>query len=553
MRNILFTFLCLFLLTSFASGQDVQVMRSDSLARIDGENFLIHTIQPRQTLFSIAKAYGMTLSRLVFCNPGIIDGIQPGQHIRIPKVYLDEVLKEKATEPLRADGEFIRYQVPAKQTLYSIAKEHGTTVTALQEANPELEQGLKVGSTIRIPVKRLIPKEQTERVELKGMPPAVIEVAPVANGPAVSKKREDSGVYQVSVLLPFFLSENDSVLRSDGINAPEIFKRSHMALHFYEGLLMALDSVRSTGLDVRLRVFDTGNSEERVGRIISEGKLGGSDLIIGPFYSGGFQKAATYAQEQRIPIVTPTMQGKQILEGNGLVLKVLPSEEQMMVALGRHLSKLKGTNNLVLHYGKPDQQVLLWRLRSGLDAKADGQRVSFPAIDISKGIRDSVFHRLSQSKPNHLVILTSEESRVASLVRSLSSWSKDLDITVYGLSDWPKFRNVEADHWDRLNLHVPDAVAIDFADVSTERFIRDFRKRFGTEPNTFAYRGYDIGIHFLRALPGIRAEGIDHMLRVKDRGIQCDFDWKRQDGGGLENTVPRIVDYTDLMVTFKRP
>jgi len=553
MRNILLTFFCLFVLTSVASGQDAQVFRSDSLARIDGENYLIHTIAPRQTLFSIAKAYGMTLSRLVFCNPGIIDGIRPGQHIRIPQIYLDEVLKEKATEPMQADGEFILYQVPAKQTLYAIAKEHGTTVTALQEANPGLEQGLKVGSTIRIPVQRLIPKEQAERVELKGMPPSVAPVTPVVQEPPVGKKREDSGVYQVSVLLPFFLSENDSVLQSDGINAPEIFKRSHMALHFYEGLLMALDSVRSTGLDVQLRVFDTGNSEERVGRIVSEGKLSGSDLIIGPFYSGEFQKAATFAQEQRIPIVTPTMQGKQILEGNAMVMKVLPSEEQMMVALGRYLSKLKGTNNLILHYGKPEQQLLLWRLRSGLDANAEGQRPSFPAIDISKGMRDSVFHRLSQSRPNHLVFLTSEESRVASLVRSLSSWSKDMDITVYGLSDWPKFRNVEADHWDRLNLHVPDAVAIDYADESTERFISDYRKLYGTEPNTFAFRGYDIGIHFLRALPGIRAEGIDHMLRVKDRGIQSDFDWKRQDGGGLENTVPRIVDYTDLMVTFKRP
>lgn len=553
MRNILFTLVSFLVLASSASGQDVQVLRSDSLARIDGENYLIHTIQPRQTLFSIAKAYGMTLSRLVFCNPGIIEGIQPGQHIRIPNAYLDEVLKEKPAEPLRADGEYILYQVPAKQTLYAIAKEHGTTVTALHEANSQLVDGLKVGSTIRIPVKRLIPKEQTERLELKGMPPAVAEITSTAVESASVKKREDSETYQVSVLLPFFLSENDSVLKSDGINAPEIFKRSHMALHFYEGLLMALDSVRATGLDVHLRVFDTENSEERVGRIISEGKLGGSDLIIGPFYSGEFQKAAIYAQEQRIPIVTPTMQGKQILEGNAMVMKVLPSEEQMMVTLGRHLSKLKGTNNMVLHYGKPAQQVLLWRLRSGLDAHADSQRSSFPAIDISKGVRDSVFHRLSQLKPNHLVILTAEEPQVASLVRSLSSWSKDFEITVYGLSDWPKFRNVEADHWDRLNLHVPDAIAIDFADVDTERFIRDFRKHYATEPNTFAYRGYDIGIHFLRALPGIRAEGIDHMLRVKDRGIQCDFDWKRQDGGGLENTVPRIVDYTDLMVTFKRP
>jgi LysM repeat protein/ABC-type branched-subunit amino acid transport system substrate-binding protein len=531
-----------------AYAQEVSVLRTDSALTADGEAFLIHRVEPRQTLFSIAKAYGMTLSRLVFCNPGVIEGIQPGQFIRIPKVYLDELSRERSQEPVRTDGGFILYEVQAKQTLYAIAKEHNTTVTALTEANPELEQGLKVGSIIRIPVERLISADMTERVELKGMTPA----PPKAETNVV--KREARGSYTVSVLLPFFLSQNDSLLKMEGsTNAPEVYKRSEMALHFYEGLLIALDSVRATGLDVKLNVFDTENSEERVTRMTNEGKLKGSDLIIGPFYAGEFQKAAEYAQEHRIPIITPTIQGKQVVEGKGMVMKMIPNDEQMMASLGRFVSRLKGTNNLVLHYGKPDQQVLLWRFRGALRADADGQRPSFPAVDISKGLRDSVAHRLSSTRPNHIVIITPDEAKVASIVRTISGWTKDKDITVYGMSDWPKFKNVEADHWDRMKLHVPDPFAIDYADPETEKFILAFRKRFGTEPNTFAYRGYDIGIHLLRALPGLRSEGVDYMLKVKDRGIQSDFDWKRLEGGGLENIAARIVDYSGLMMTLKRP
>jgi non-ribosomal peptide synthetase component E (peptide arylation enzyme) len=33
---------------------------------------------------------------------------------------------------------YVLYEVPAKMTLYSVAKEHNTTVTALMAANPEL-------------------------------------------------------------------------------------------------------------------------------------------------------------------------------------------------------------------------------------------------------------------------------------------------------------------------------------------------------------------------------------------------------------------------------
>jgi hypothetical protein len=128
-----------------------------------------------------------------------------------------------------------------------------------------------------------------------------------------------------------------------------------------------------------------------------------------------------------------------------------------------------------------------------------------------------------------------------------------MNITVYGLSDWPDFRNVEMDYFDKMKLHVPEPFRVDYEDEATQRFILEFRNRYSTEPNTFAYRGFDIGIHFLRALPGIRKEGAAHMLKVKDRGLQSDFDWKQESGQGFENGSPRIVNYTGLKATFERP
>lgn len=544
MRIILTLFI--FLMPLVLLGQDAQVLRSDSIVKVDGEDFLIHRVGPKQTLFSIAKAYGMTLSRLVFSNPGVMEGIQPGQYVRIPKVYLDELLQQKPAEPLRTDGEFVLYEVPAKMTLYSIAKEHNTTVTALMAANPELEGGLKVGSTIRIPVERLISKEQNGRIE---MTPRTAQVTPE---PAKIRPAA-TGAFHVSVMLPFFLNENDSLFHGQPSAKPEVFSRSEMALHFYEGLLIAADSIRALGIDVRLRVFDTQNSESRVQGIISKGDLKGSDLIIGPFYSGTFKLVAAHAKELGIPIVSPTIQGAQIIEGNPMVFKLIPTEEQMMVALGRYLSKLKGTNNIVMHYGRPEEQTLLWRLRRGLDSGGAANRVTFKSVDASKGLRDSVFQHMSSKLPNHLVVLTKQEARVASLARTVSTWGEKMDITVYGLSDWPDFRNVEMDYYDKMKLHVPEAFRIDYEDEATQRFILEFRNRYATEPNTFAYRGFDLGIHFLRALPGIRSEGPVHMLKVKDRGLQCDFDWKQEPGQGYENGGPRIVDYTGLKASFVRP
>ena len=550
-------FVTIFLLMSAlppAIAQEVVVTRSDSLARIDGEDFLIHRVASKQTLFSIAKTYGVKLSRLVFSNPGILEGIQPGQFVKVPKAFLDEVTETpKRTIPSSTDGGYILYEVPPRMTLYSISREHGTTVTALQEANPELQDGLRVGMTIRIPVQRLLSDADTMRVELPASRRDTAVSMPLAvRGPILASKR-DSGVFEVAVLLPFFLQENDSLLRYEGSLPPKVHSRSAMALHFYEGLLIAADSIRATRLDVRLRVFDTGNSETKVEKLLANGAAKGCDLIIGPFYSGEFKKVADKAAALQIPVVTPTVQGRQVIEDNPWVFKIMPTEERMMEMLGQHLSRLKATNNLILHFGKSEQQLLLWRLRTGLEHDTLRAVPSFPAYDVSNGLRDSIFHRLSPVQPNHIIVLSNDEAKVAKMVRTLAGWAKETDITVYAPSSWPRFRNVEVEHWDRLKLHVPDPFCIDYDDEVTEQFIYAFRERFSTEPSTFAYRGYDIGIHFLRALPGLRAEGLSYIQRLHDHGLQSDFKWARITDGGFENISPRILDHTGLKLNCISP
>lgn len=50
------------------------------------------------------------------------------------------------------------HKVQSGQTLFALARRYGATVQAIQEANPVLQQGLKVGQTIKIPYGKTLPK-----------------------------------------------------------------------------------------------------------------------------------------------------------------------------------------------------------------------------------------------------------------------------------------------------------------------------------------------------------------------------------------------------------
>jgi len=529
----------LFCIATVSSGiaQELVITPSDSIVKIDGKEYVIHSIQSKQTLFSIAKVYRVKLSSIAFDNPGVMDGIQPGQYLKIDRTLLGETTIIEATEKkLELDGGYILYNVPSKKTLYAISKEYNTTISALLDANPELADGLKVGTTIRVPVQKLLPVTQDAKVEMIGLPDMIKQEAP-----------RIGQMVNVVLMIPFYLDQNDTLEAGfTELQGEQIFDRSEMGLHFYEGVLIALDSLSVLGYEVNIRVIDTENRPWKIQQLIKNGLLSNADLIIGPFYSKVFEAVANFGYQNCIPVVTPTIRSKRVINGNPYVFKVIPSHEKMIAQLGSYLALSDSTNNLIVHYGKADEQLLLWRFRQGLEKTDTNFVAKFPAFNVYKTGKDSLNLMLSLTKRNNVVVLSDNEARVSSLVRSLSDWSMDTYIVAYTPNSWHRFKSLDIDHFDRLRVHMPMPFFVSYESLETQLFVQRFKNTFKTEPNSFAFRGYDIAMHFIQNLDGIKQVGPEYMLGVKDKGLQNDFDWHQSAGNGMENSLARIIDYTNL-------
>lgn len=546
MRTTAFIILSsIFLFVLQVNGQEFLVEKSDSTAKIDGQVYLIHTTKAKETLFSIAKAYAVKLSRIAFDNPGVLDGLKLGQDLRILKSAMGETLEnEESPTKLDTDGQYVLYTVPKKQTLYAISKEFNTTVTAIQDANPELANGLKVGSTIRIPVPKMLGQDQTEKVEMVGLPDMVKKETLVIEAvQAVS-----SGPVNVTLLLPFHLVENDTVhARLMPGEQEKIYDKSEMALQFYEGFLLAVDTLNQLDYKVKLKVIDTENRAWKASEMAQKGWFDNSELIIGPFYSKVFTEAANYALEHRIPIVSPTIKGIDIVSKNPFVFKLLPTDETLLSDMARYLSQSDSTNNLILHYGAADEQSMIWRFKQGLEG-VGYLPAKFPTYDLNKSGLDSLRYKLSPSKRNNLVILSNNQVRLAGLLRKLSGWAEDRRIVVFAPESWRQLKNLEVDHFDDLRIHMPVAMQVDYEQLEVQQFVLKFREKFNAEPSSFAFRGYDIAMHFVRNMDGIRKKGVDYMESVREKGFQTEFGWKRIPEGGFENSRCRMIDHTDLNV-----
>lgn len=127
----------------------------------------IHEVLPKETRFSIAKLYGITLSDLVKANPIMGDkSLKIGQKITIPtkvenyanlvaKVEVPKIKKEIviSTQPI-IENKLVEtettHTVVSKETKYGIAKEYGISVKELEEQNPKIVKELPTGYVLKI-------------------------------------------------------------------------------------------------------------------------------------------------------------------------------------------------------------------------------------------------------------------------------------------------------------------------------------------------------------------------------------------------------------------
>jgi LysM repeat protein len=108
-----------------------------------------HNVSSNETITEIAKKYNVSEKEILKLNPGAENGLKENTQLLIPNNNsISYLLKKNDVKAV----EYKQHEVTAKETLYSISRQHKVTIEDLQQANPDiLKEGLKIGQTLNIP------------------------------------------------------------------------------------------------------------------------------------------------------------------------------------------------------------------------------------------------------------------------------------------------------------------------------------------------------------------------------------------------------------------
>ena len=560
-------------------------------------DYEIYTVQPKETRWSIAHKYGISVDSLLILNPELdknTNYLAVGQELKLPRPKGDS-LKEQKTEI------FTSYTVPPKMTLYSLGREYGIPTDSIVRLNPEImkEGGLKEGMVIRLPKRKdkesvvntdnyifyeVKPKQNIFRItqNLKITRDELFRLNPALEnglkaGMVLKLPKEKAGELEVKnalvldkinlmdsinvenrpklvFMLPFRL---DKVNVNDPEKAEDLIRNRRdlaLSLGFYTGAMVALDSIKKLGVSVDVKTYDTQLDQAKVKEILVRENLSGVDAIIGPLASGPLDEVAVQAAAKNIPVIAPISSDSKLSHGN--VFFSVPRDVVLREKMLSYLEKIHKDENVIIIADSTHQ------------VAHDSILSKFPSAQIAKVIDNKSLHldqfliQLSEERENWVFLETDQPNMVASVTSILNSantssmvqsdGAKEIKVRMFTTSFNGAFENdaVSRTHLSNLNFTYPSF----YRETGNDAFTKAYSKKYnGILPDRYAIRGFDVTMDVLLKLAYkknlFETSKYIGLTEYAANGFDYFKDW----ASGYFNRACYILEYDNLRIKEVEP
>jgi LysM repeat protein len=503
-------------------------------SNVKKEAVVYHEVLPKETKYSIAKKYGITIAELEKKNPEVVSNLPVGYKLIIkgnaPKVdkivAVIESKKETAKpNPVKvvAPINYLNYEVKSKETLYSLSKMFGMSQEELITLNPTLAYGVTEGMVIKVPSTIAIPQESKKVYS------------------SLSKKSGDNDRKKIVLLMPF----NMNNIEGDSINTTAMRLKKdkflNMTLDFYAGAMFAIDSAKQLGLSIDVSVFDSQETKNasNVAAIIKENNLENADAIIGPFYQNNVEKTAELLTLNQVPVISPL--SKDMAKPYANLYQTIPTAAAIKNAMFDYMRSKDG--NIVAVVDKKKESVIQY-------IKENQKDVRFSTLNANGTLSSENLKSLFvKDKINYVVMETGNTSMIKATIATMLSAMATYKVQLVILEPNETLDTDEINfvNLTKLKMLYP-SMTRDNESAEALQFENSFRKINKIFPSTFATRGFDITFDTMMRLSQGKTyqEKADAMATEQ---VDNKFEYYKKPDGGYTNKGVYILYYdTDLTI-----
>ena len=548
--------------------QAIKIPAKDVEAKSE-DQYIHHIVKKGETLFGLSKRYNIPIEDIVKVNPDVESGLVLSQILLIPKEKLSPAVQKVQKDSLT----FIYHEVKQKEGLYSISKLYNVSIQEIESYNKDvLAKGLRYGTTLKIPRQVVVSlaAHQEQPKDSGNQPEKPLQEEKISK-PKFNcdtlKLASQANPCNIALLLPLIEDvEEDSTVMVDPVtgekyqdkpkDADRITSKTSNFLDFYEGFLLAVDSLKRRGLSINLSVFNTKNQVSEVKALQGEKAIQDANLIIGPVYPELLSPMADFAREKRINIVSPLSPDRTILNLNPYLFQVNPSYISQIKEFVSKISFNSDQNHIIIFEDSVTlpvvdeyKKLIAKRIEESSNSESIHlKEMAYKPGGSPKEAKELINQSLVEQKENVIYIPSENEAFVSDFLSHLYALTTyyGYKVKVYGFPKWQRFRNIPIDYFYKLNVNLFTPYYVDYEHVNVKKFIYDYRRYYRSEPTQYSFQGYDVGLYFLVAM---KLYGVDFKYCLENQEVpllQSKYNFVQDSElDGFENNSIFMIHYSN--------
>ncbi|MFD1615077.1 PBP1 and LysM peptidoglycan-binding domain-containing protein [Gelatiniphilus marinus] len=510
-------------------GDKLQIPIFKITEEIEEEPTKTYVVQPKEGKWRIAYKFGISVKELEELNPEMGEVLKDGQEIIVPNIE-DEDEKE-------VDEKYSYYKVLPKEGFYRLKLKLGLEKEALEALNPGLaESGLKVGMILKVPFNEAISIETSNSINL-------------------ADSIVDFNSKRIAIMLPFRLNRVDFQSKADTKNSIVKDRYLDTSLDFYSGVLLAIDSLKTLGVSLKVDVYDTKNEVGEVSKIIDDKDFETVDAVIGPLTSNTFDKAASKLRPYNVPVVSPI--GLNLKLYDNVFQSRAPNDKLKSTLVNYIKADTLADNIMVISDSKHTAISNSLKRDFNYAKQVHSRKNKESGEDEFFVIKEDIEGALKPGK-NIVFLETKNEgfvSNVTSILASLikaedkSTNTEAIEITLATTNMNRAFTGdgVSNEHLSKLQF-LYATTSKSYKETDNNPFVKRYEKLYNTTPNSAAVKGFDLTMDVVLRL--VTSE--DLYMSVNNAPlteyVENKFAYKKKLFGGYYNNTVYLVNYQDLTI-----
>jgi ABC-type branched-subunit amino acid transport system substrate-binding protein len=316
----------------------------------------------------------------------------------------------------------------------------------------------------------------------------------------IQESRAQEATTKIAVFAPLYLDSafNGNNFKLGNTNLPKFLLPG---LEFYNGVMMAIDSLNAEGVNAEVLIYDSKQSESAIQEILSKPELEGVSLIIASFNNRNEIKAlADFALSRKIALISETYPNDGGVTENPYFILVNSTLRTHIDALYKYLQRFHSTDNLIWIKRKGALEDMIQSFFTELQKKTPSLALRIKTVEIVDSLnQQTLLTSLDSNRNNVLICGSLNEPFGTAIVKTLAD-NKDYKGTVIGMPTWDGFKDLAKPEYKGIEIIYSSPYHFPRTDKIAISISNKYRNKFQARPSDQVFKGFESMYHFSKLL-----------------------------------------------------